>query len=181
MFFILLEKQVWMHVFEINTQIYNYITQIHTHTRTTYTQGLSKCKSGDLQRGLISRLDFLPELGYVYICYSILKPSNYVLSCTPSHMNLRCVTAPMATSSPHELIITPTSWLTLIFFISNSRCLSVADNLASRFLMAAILTFIIGLTYLCWLRAKIYLNTLLRFFFFCDLKCYLWFICLVLL
>lgn len=128
-----------------------------------------------------SRLDFLPELGYVYICYSILKPSNYVLSCTPSHINLPCVTAPMATSTPHKPIITPTSWLTLIFCISNSRCLSVADNLASCILMAEILTFIIGLTYLHWLKAKIYFNNILRWFF-CDFQsviCVLlaWFSC----
>lgn len=91
-----------MHVFDID--IYT-----QTHTRAFKVQNLTSAK-----RFNQSRLDFLPELGYVYICYSILKPSNYVLSCTPSHtvnVRLTCVTAPMATSTPHELILTQTCWL----------------------------------------------------------------------
>lgn len=61
-----------------------------------------------------SRLDFLPEQGYVYICYSILKPSNCVLSCTPSH-TLTFVWLvwlhrwQLALPTPHELILT--CWL----------------------------------------------------------------------
>lgn len=73
----------------------------HKHTRAFKVQNLRSAK-----RFNQSRLDFLPELGYVYICYSILKPSNYVLSCTPSHMltkRLTCVTAPEATSTPHSI------------------------------------------------------------------------------
>lgn len=64
-----------MHVFDIDIHIYT-----QTHTRAFKVQNLTSA-----MRFNQSRLDFLPELGYVYICYSILKPSNYVLSCTPSH------------------------------------------------------------------------------------------------
>lgn len=56
-------------------------TRTDTHK---HTQGLLKCKIWISAEVHSSQLDFLPELGYVYICYSILKPSNDVLSCTPS-------------------------------------------------------------------------------------------------
>lgn len=60
---------------------YTHIYETQTHTRAFKVQNLKSSK-----RFNQSRLDFLPELGYVYICYSILKPSSCVLSCTPSHM-----------------------------------------------------------------------------------------------
>lgn len=96
-----------MHVFDIDIHIYNTQTQ----TRAFKVQNLTSAK-----RFNQSRLDFLPELGYVYICYSILKPSNYVLSCTPSH-TLTFVWLvwlhqwQLALPTPHELILTRTCWL----------------------------------------------------------------------
>lgn len=63
-----------MHVFDIATH-----THTNTHTRAFKVQHFKSAKRFN------QRLDFLPELGYVYICYSILKPSNYILSCTSSH------------------------------------------------------------------------------------------------
>lgn len=82
---------------------------IDTHTRAFKVQNLTSAKSFTP-----SRLDFLPELGYVYICYSILKPSNYVLSCTPSH-TLAFIWLlwlhhwKLALCTPHNLIFTWTS------------------------------------------------------------------------
>lgn len=81
----------------------------HTYTRAFKVQNLESAK-----RFNRSGLDFLPERGYVYICYSILKPSNFTYCLALfTHLDLLCVTAPMATCTPHELIITPTCWLTL--------------------------------------------------------------------
>lgn len=84
-----------------------------------------------------SRLDFLPELGYVYICHSILKPSNYLLSCTPSHTLtfIWCVLLHQwkLAQHPHPLHMNQYShWHanSNTPSISDSLCLSVVDNLA---------------------------------------------------
>lgn len=97
-----------MHVFWYRyTHMYT-----RTHTRAFKVQNLTK-------RFNQSRLDFLPELGYVYICYSILKPSNYVLSCTPSHTLTRVWLVwlhqwQLALPTPHGQIFTQTCWLIIL-------------------------------------------------------------------
>lgn len=75
--FISLEEWVWLHVFSykyIYTRyIYIWYTLAHryTDTRAFKVQNLTSAKSFTQ-----SSLNFLPVLGYVYICKSILKPSN---------------------------------------------------------------------------------------------------------
>lgn len=131
-------------------------THIKTHTRAFKVQNLISAK-----RFSQSRLDLLPELGYVYICYSILKPSNYALSCTPSHVNLclTCVTAPMATSTPQ--IITP-SFVTILHPLLTGGAWALQTIL---FLSSHLIVEVLMEINLCRFRAEVYLSSLRRLWF----------------
>lgn len=135
----------------------------NTHTRAFKVQHLTSAKSFNQ-----SRLDFLPELGYVYICYSILKPSNYVLSCTPSHTLVWLVWLHQRKLALHM------SWYPhrRLHTLLKSLCWSVADNLAFHpSPMLEILTFKrIKLT--CVSSEFIWVFLDFIFFLRWDLKCF---------